>query len=158
MSARAQSSLRGAAHALLACTLASELAASRRASRAQRRVMPAPASVHPKICKLSARIASATLRAHRHRQHHRVRCGRCRRQFRMEDACKLVAVDYIFRRSDTLTFGGVGGASSFRERVRRDFDKVLFGINDRFGGSRRRTSAIHSRVKAESVFESRSPG
>ena len=79
----------------------------------------------------------------------------------MEDARKLVAVDdydHIFRRSDTLTFSGVGGASSFRERVRRDFDKVLFGINDRFGGSRRRTSAIHSRVKAESVFESRSPG
>jgi hypothetical protein len=75
--------------------------------------------------------------------------------------CELVAVveyDHIFRRSNTLTFGGVGGASSFRERVRRDFDKVLFGSNHRFGGSRRRTSAIHSRVKAESVFESRSPG
>jgi len=79
----------------------------------------------------------------------------------MEDACKLVAAveyDHIFRRSDTLTFSGVGGASSFRERVRRDFDKMLFSINDRFGGSRRRTSAIHSRVKAESAFESRSLG
>ena len=43
----------------------------------------------------------------------------------MEDARKLVAVDYIFRRSDTLTFGGVGGASSFHQRVKRDFDKAL---------------------------------
>ena len=76
----------------------------------------------------------------------------------MEDARKLVAVDYIFRRSDTLMYGGVGGASSFHERVRRDFDKVLFGSNHRFGGSRRRTSTIHSRVKAESAFESRSLG
>jgi len=76
----------------------------------------------------------------------------------MEDARKLVAVDYIFRRGDTLTFGGVGGASSFHERVKRDFDNVLFGINDRFGDPRRRTPAIHSRLKAESAFESRSPG
>ena len=45
-----------------------------------------------------------------------------------------VEYDHIFRRSDTLTFSGVGGASSFRELVRRDFDKVLFGINCRFGG------------------------
>jgi hypothetical protein len=76
----------------------------------------------------------------------------------MEDARKLVAVDYIFRRSDTLTFGGVGGAFSFHERIKRDFDKVLFGINDRFGGTRCRTPAAHSRLNAESVFESRSLG
>jgi len=61
----------------------------------------------------------------------------------MEDASKerckgnsslWVEYHHIFRRSDTLTFSGVGGASSFRELVRRDFDKVLFGINCRYGG------------------------
>jgi outer membrane immunogenic protein len=44
-----------------------------------------------------------------------------------------VEYDHIFRRNDTLTYSGVGGASSFRELVRRDLDKVLFGINYRFG-------------------------
>ena len=50
--------------------------------------------------------------------------------------------DHIFRRSVTLTFSGVGGASSLHEHVRRDFDKVLFGINDRFGGPCRRTQQL----------------
>ena len=47
---------------------------------------------------------------------------------------RWIEYDHMFRRSNTLTYAGVGGASSFREIVRRDFDKVLFGINDRFGG------------------------
>jgi hypothetical protein len=80
----------------------------------------------------------------------------------MEDACKLVAVveyDDIFRRRDTLTSSGVGGASSFHEHVRRDFDKVLFGINDRFVvHGRTLLTAVHNRLKAESAFESRSLG
>ena len=45
-----------------------------------------------------------------------------------------VEYDHIFRRTDALLFRGVGGATSFTEIVRRDFDKVLFGINYRFGG------------------------
>jgi len=45
-----------------------------------------------------------------------------------------VEYDHIFRRTDTLVYSGVGGATSFQEIVKRDFDKVLFGINYRFGG------------------------
>jgi hypothetical protein len=45
------------------------------------------------------------------------------------------SMDHIFRRSDTLIYAGVGRGSTFHELVRRDFDKVLFGINYRFGGS-----------------------
>ena len=45
-----------------------------------------------------------------------------------------VEYDHIFRRTDALLFRGLGGATSFTEIVRRDFDKVLFGINYRFGG------------------------
>jgi hypothetical protein len=45
-----------------------------------------------------------------------------------------VEYDHIFRRSDTLIYAGVGGGSTFHELIRRDFDKVLFGINYRFGG------------------------
>jgi outer membrane immunogenic protein len=45
-----------------------------------------------------------------------------------------VEYDRIFRRTDTVVFSGIGGASSFQEIVRRDFEKVLFGINYRFGG------------------------
>jgi hypothetical protein len=44
--------------------------------------------------------------------------------------------DHIFRCSDTLVFAGVGGCSTLRELVRRDFSKMLFGINYRFGGAR----------------------
>jgi hypothetical protein len=80
--------------------------------------------------------------------------------FEIEDACKLAAVvqyDHIFRRSDTLTFSSVGGASWFGERVRCDFDKVLLGINDRFGGTRRRTPATHSRFKSRIRFRKQKP-
>jgi outer membrane immunogenic protein len=45
-----------------------------------------------------------------------------------------VEYDHMFRRTDTLVYSGIGGAASFQETVRRDFDKVLFGINYRFGG------------------------
>ena len=61
--------------------------------------------------------------------------GRCKQRRCKGNSSLWVEYDHIFRRSDTLTFGGAGGASSFRELVRRDFDKVLFGINDRFSGS-----------------------
>ena len=62
--------------------------------------------------------------------------GRCKQRRCKGNSSLWVEYHHIFRRSDTLTFSGVGGASWFRELVRRDFDKVvLFGINDRFSGS-----------------------
>jgi len=47
-----------------------------------------------------------------------------------------VEYDHIFRSNDTLRYGGVGAAplGTFPEIVKRDFDKVLVGINYRFGG------------------------
>jgi hypothetical protein len=45
-----------------------------------------------------------------------------------------VEYDHMFRRTDTLVYSGIGAAASFQETVRRDVDKVLFGINYRFGG------------------------
>jgi outer membrane immunogenic protein len=44
-----------------------------------------------------------------------------------------VEYDHIFRDTNNLTYAVVGGGS-FQEHVRRDFDKVLVGINWRFGG------------------------
>ena len=68
-----------------------------------------------------------------------------------------VEYDHIFRRSDTLIYAGVGGGSTFHELIRRDFDKVLLGINDRFGGTRRRTPATHSRFKSRIRFRKQKP-
>ena len=45
-----------------------------------------------------------------------------------------VEYDRMFSHTDRLVFSGIGGAASFQETVRRDFEKVLFGINYRFGG------------------------
>jgi len=47
-----------------------------------------------------------------------------------------VEYDHIFRSNETLVYDGVGAAplGGFPEIIKRDFDKVLFGINYRFGG------------------------
>ena len=58
--------------------------------------------------------------------------GRCKQRRCKGNSSLWVEYHHIFRRSDTLTFSGVGGASWFRELVRRDSDQNAVGINDRF--------------------------
>jgi outer membrane immunogenic protein len=46
----------------------------------------------------------------------------------------FVEYDHIFRSSKALSYAATTGGVSFNESVRRDFDKVLLGLNWRFGG------------------------
>jgi hypothetical protein len=84
--------------------------------------------------------------------------GRCKQRRCKGNSSLWVEYHHIFRRSDTLTFSGVGGASWFRELVRRDFDKVLFGINDRFSGSvvARYRQELTVASKQNSLFKAKS--
>jgi hypothetical protein len=124
--------------------------------------MPAPASVHSKICKLRIRIAGATLRAHHIANVNAF--GAIDAGFGFEwkmhaNWSLWVEYDHIFRRSDTLIFTDVGGGSTFDELVRRDFDKVLFGINYRFGrpGGRTLLTAAHESLESRIGFGKQKP-
>jgi hypothetical protein len=70
--------------------------------------MPAPASVHPKICKLSARIGSVLTNIANINAFNAADAGDSFEWKMHANRSLWIDDDHIFRRSDTLTFSGVG--------------------------------------------------